>query len=377
MTLIVPDDGSPEPRTHALVIGVGRYRHLPGGGEEVPQALEHVGLLKQLTSPPHSAIAFAGWLREAGAALRAPLGSLDLLVSPAPAQPDVIPADMAAAPATMANIQRAYNEWRARCDRNEDNIAIFYYCGHGAEKAEQYLLAEDFGQNPLNPWLGAFAFDSTRLAFNASRAKTQCFFVDACRRLTSGMLVNEPNAMALEVQNLLAPECAFNLTMKASAKNEVALGPKRGVSYFTQALLRAFNGAAATQGPRGWIVETGPLAAHITAIMRLIKASEGFPQRCSSQVTDSTDLLAVQAPRVPVWLGCRPEQANPVAKLSCLRRDVVPHPPDEHEGGPWTFEVAPGMYIASASFAGDEFRPAQADVIAVPPLQRRELECGQ
>ena len=49
--------------THALVIGVGGYDHLPGGisDRRMPRATQF-GNLGQLTSPPRSAWAFARFL---------------------------------------------------------------------------------------------------------------------------------------------------------------------------------------------------------------------------------------------------------------------------------------------------------------------------
>jgi hypothetical protein len=242
MTLIFPDDRGNAPSTHALIIGVGGYRHIEGGADPRQQVVKHVGLLGQLTSPPRSAVAFAQHLIKTGDRLRAPLGSIELLISPAPSDPNPFPLGMNSEPATIANLRAAYGAWRARCDRNHDNVAMFYFCGHGVEKIEQYLLAEDFGDDPNNPWLGSFAFDSTRLAFHACRAATQCFYIDACRKVTSGMLQVRPSASPLETVQEDVAECLHDLTMKASARNTTALGPKKKPSYFTQALIKAFQG---------------------------------------------------------------------------------------------------------------------------------------
>ena len=89
MTLTVVDAG-PGPRTHALVIGIGGYEHLKGGaGTPLPNLLQY-GNLGQLTSPPRSALAIANALQSPELDWRVPLGTVDLLVSTAPGDPDSI-----------------------------------------------------------------------------------------------------------------------------------------------------------------------------------------------------------------------------------------------------------------------------------------------
>lgn len=198
MALIFPDNRGNSPSTHVLIIGVGGYRHLQGGTTPSQEVVDKVGVLGQLTSPPCSVIAFAQHLLSSHADLRSPLGSIDLLISPTPNDSQPFPVGINVGPATLNDIQTSYGVWRKRCNRHKDNIAIFYFCGHGLEKEEQFLLAEDFGANPNNPWLGAFSFTSTRLAFHGCLAETQCFFIDACRNITSAMLKSRPDAQGLE-----------------------------------------------------------------------------------------------------------------------------------------------------------------------------------
>ena len=379
MALVFPDTRGNTPSTHALVIGVGGYRHLRGGADERQQVIEqNVGKLNQLTSPPRSAVAFAQHLLDAKNNLRSPLGSIELLISPAPEDLDPIPAHMSAGLPTMANIRTAYAAWRERCNRHKDNIAIFYFCGHGLEKTQQYLLAEDFGADPLNPWLGAFAFNSTRLAFHACLAETQCFFIDACRNITPAMLRTQPNPPELEIVRDDISNCAFNLTMKASARNESALGPKRDTSYFTQALLKALRGAVASQGATGWNVETGQISAHITEILRTIKKSEGFTQRCPCEVIGNTVLLRIlETPKVNLNLACLPEDANQYVQLVFGRLGGTQIKFPAHQGAPWALYVDAGYYVAEANFQEGGFGNTKREIfVCPPPFRDYYLECG-
>lgn len=369
MSLLAPDDGSSEPRTHALVIGVGGYRHLQGGSEEHDQLLDHVGLLGQLTSPAHSALAVAEWLRHSTTRLHKPLGSLDLLLSVAPGQHLELPQDLAPG-ASREQIESAYNGWRDRCDRNAHNVALFYYCGHGLQKGEHFLLAEDFGANKNNPWLGAFDFDTTRLAFNACTARTQCFFVDACRKITSGMMQSKPQVTGLETVNHTQGDCEHSLVARAAARNEEAFGPPGGVSYFAQALLRAFQGAAARQSDSGWLVETSGIAAHLNDILQMMGRTGSVPCMANKRAP----LVEVDVPLVPIELSCRPDAANEVAKLSWWSVADSKHP-EERDRGPWSFQVKPGQYRAAASFEDPRFQTANAEIIATPPGQIHHLRC--
>lgn len=373
MTLIFPDDRSAEARTHALVIGIGGYRHLKGGADEKLEALErilkHVGLLEQLTSPPRSAIGVADWLCDDSTRLRAPLGSLDLLLTKSPADELALPAGVPAG-ATRAEIEAAYYGWRDRCERNASNVAFFYFCGHGLEKEEQFLLAEDFGANPRNPWSGAFAFDSTRLAFHAAMAKTQCFFVDSCRRLTSQMLTKRFVVSPLEPCDQVPTECEHDLTMKAAAGNKDAMGPPNEPSYFAQALLRAFRGAAARQRDVGWVVETSGIAAHLNDVLRMMGRPGSIPYTGNSRAP----LVDVDEPMIPMILGCTPTKANEIAKLSWIPvagQDL----PLTNKGAPWQLETRPGQYRATAEFDDASFQFAKADIIAMPPGDSLNLRC--
>ena len=147
---------------------------------------------------------------------------------------------------------------------------FFFFCGHGLEKSEHFLLAEDFG-DPANFWFNAFNFDATRLAFRSCVARTQLFFVDACRQVTSEMLLlNLDGIPPLEPPAYLSPDCDYNLTIKATAVNEKAYSKKNQPSFFTQALINGMEGQAARNSNDEWTVSTGALSSGITSLIRLV-----------------------------------------------------------------------------------------------------------
>lgn len=380
MTLVFDriDDGSGQ--THALVIGVGGYKHLFGGSDPKNQVIPQIGVLKQLTTAPRSAIAFAEFLIETQDQWRSPLGSVELLYSTPPEDDLQVPADFDAQGAAFAEIQEAYDAWRERCDKHQDNIAVLYFCGHGVEKEEQYLLAEDFGKSPGNPWLGSFAIDSTQLAFWACKAQTQCFFIDACREITDSMKEYDITVLPLETPNFSQPEADSTMIMKATAGRETALGPKKGVAYCTQALIRGFRGDAADQDGSGWVVRSGIISDRITRILRRVKNDQAFRQRCPCEVTKSTELLRLPDGVIPkLWLEvvCEPEEATSRARLSCTQLTLPGQPAAQQHtsvGEPIQKEVEAGTYVARSEFDDGEFLGAHDMYPASPPDFKIRLE---
>lgn len=379
MGLIVADDHSAEPRTHALVIGIGGYPRLRGGLQESPEVIKKLGLYGQLTSPPRSAVAFANYLiktaqwwhsppsQEEDPRVPAPLGSLDLLVTKAPNDPISHPPAINNQPiegATFDNIQNAYMAWKERGNRNPENVTVFYFCGHGLlNDGNDILLCEDFGSMAGNVYRHSIAFDESREVFYTCQAKTQLFFVDACRQIPRSELRSRPSVNYLEDPPLEPPEpCEFNLTMKAAAPKQAALGPRKLPSYFSQAVMRAIDGEASEPDtdPQSneWVVRTGTLADRITSIMRKIKKTEGYSQRCHSILINSGPFIRYLNPEVKLTISCAPKKANNYARLICqdANADAAPM---ESPASPWMLKVPPGLYAAESRFDSGEYQPGR------------------
>lgn len=331
----------PTPQLHAFIIGIGGYRHVADGVEAKDAVVNQLGVLQQLTSPPKSALAFRDLLLNSTDQWQAPLGSIEFLLSPAPSDPNPDGDGQNFAPATFDNISASFNAWKNRCESHEDNIALFYFCGHGVEKGSQYLLPDDFGKNEVNPWMHCISFDSTRLAFHQVKAKTQIFLVDACREITPQMLTRDLPENPLMIPEI-SPECQFNLTIKAAARSKVAMGPKNQPSYFTQALLKVFQqGALAKKtGNNTWVVNTGRIAAEINDILKSIQNTEDFKQRCNSEINESSDVFTLNAtPLVDVSISA----ASNVIPF-CEKLPNGPRTQRENHDAPWQFNTEAGIY---------------------------------
>jgi Caspase domain len=365
------------PQTHVLAIGVGGYRYLYGGDrfDETPvgDRLRFRGL-RQLSSPPRSALAFAAWIRGTDPnRWKAPLGTIDLLVSPAPGEPELA---SGLRRASLTNIRDAFIQWYRRCNTDSGNVAIFYFCGHGLQAGDQLLLAEDFG-SPDDEWR-AFAFETTRLAVERCRAQTQCFFIDACREVTSLTLETPSNAVGpLRAPRVKDPiRCRHHLTIQASAYNAQAFGAERDTSHFTRALLRAFNGGAAVNTENGtWAVDTGAIAVRIYPLLGMDDNQDGEQQRPDVVVSEPTALLWLTGPpNVAFTLDCDPSEAVAVASLAC---EQMPGGPrivrDQRAALPWDVELTAGIYQVEAGFDNSDYQSASALVTMEPPATRRRL----
>ena len=255
-------DGS-TPQTHALVVGVNDYPHLLNGSlhDEEPAAAT-MGL-RQLTSPVVSAAAVADWLTTGYINPDVPLGSIELLLSPPPA------GTAAGDGATMENIKTGFDAWFGRCDQSPDNIALFYFCGHGLDAEVLVLLASDFGKSRSRLWENSIDFNGTFDAMGECRAKTQCYFIDACRSTPIELLRQRGRVAA---QPLRSPTTLSfpprDAPVYLATPFGQKAGPANGVSFFTAALLACLGrlGAARRVGT-DWVVTTASLRTALPVLM--------------------------------------------------------------------------------------------------------------
>jgi hypothetical protein len=195
-TVYTSQEAARDPRavgTHVLIVGVGEYPSLLGG--DPTRSLDDPMSLKQLSSPPESAKALASWFlgRQGGASPApagfhnpgAPLVTVEMLLSPGQTytRPDGTPVPVEAA--TRANIARRFDFWSERAAAHADNVAVFYFCGHGVMGANDYLLPADFGVvSRRNPWADAIDISETARAMRRLGSGPLYFFH---RRLPAGV----------------------------------------------------------------------------------------------------------------------------------------------------------------------------------------------
>lgn len=371
MTYLDRKSANSGPRTHAIVIGVNAYPHLLGGNSSLSSATMGLG---QLTSPVLSAHAFASWVETKLNNPDAPLDTIELLLSPDTSTAGHVPPSVARA--TMQNIKDAFGRWYQRCDLFEANVALFYFCGHGLEPRELILLPEDFGSNPLDIWDTAVDMTRTYYGMAECKARTQCYFIDACREqpieaLAPMGVVPRP-LKAISSTSLPYRVAPF---MKSAPLTQRAFGLSGNKSYFTSTLLDCLNGFAATDfDGRWWHVTTDSLLPSINRCLERVRLPDGRTLRCSPTGGEQNGVSSIHrfAGSAPVLarIACYPPSAMREADLFLHPREGSPHQRSSKGSDPWDTVITSGIWGVEARFpeSGCPWRTTSLDEqLAYPP----------
>jgi hypothetical protein len=362
---LVHDVPQPGPCTHALVIGVGRYAHLPGGkGTQLPDPQG----LGQLTSPPESARAFAHWLISSHVDPDHPLATVRLLVSEAGNGRAFVNASTQVQhqldPANIDTIEAAVGEWKAAGDQRPDNVLLFFFCGHGLGNGSVLaLLAEDFGAKPNNPLDGAIDFAAFRAGMNRCAAQQQVYFVDACRSLAEilqfgGGVVGRP----LVLPSVLAKK-KLQPTYHSTLIGEQAHGEVKKPSHFTKALLAGLAGTATDKHAGTWRVTTTRLQDAIQTHL----ARNGHPPFAPADDLSRFLLNAIPDPQVPVFVECDPADGRAVSSLEVLRANQVVNQCAAPAPKPWLLSLSAGRVYSFRARPQAPWKDVTRDEEAVIP----------
>lgn len=372
MTIVFEAVPLPAPAVHVLAIGVGRYPHLVGGDQTT--AANPLGL-KQLTSPPVSAKAVIDWFLAPSLTAGAtgfcnpvtPLGSVEGLVSAAaPVTIATLNGPVALEAATRESIQAAFGRWLKRVQQNEANIGVFYFCGHGIMVASHYLLAEDFGVDPDQPWAKAFDISTTCQAVEREVKGTVYYFIDACREVARDVaLTLGANPTALKALNLQKPVVrTATVVIEATGEGKLAFATNNEKSRFTTALLTAMSGycGVAMAGKKSWIVDGEVLSSAVRALLdKENKVSTS--KQVSGQKTEGSSMPLLRLgkpPLVQVELDLNPSSFRAIARmylLSAAGKEVFQDKIDNV----FRIEVPRGMYCVGAQASKEEFKPVQLE----------------
>lgn len=307
MTLIHDRDPAGAPATHALVIGIGAYPWLLGGTEQGDAALaEGMG---QLSSPPVSARAIADWLVGSHADPGAPLATVDLLISDGSGDQTYLGSvgeAMQVEPPDKAAMVTAIRAWRARCDENLGNLALFFFCGHGVGRGfDLALLARDYGSEPEQPFEHSIWFEGMKEAMRSCAATRQLFFVDACR-------VHSPNLIgdyAARLDSVMRVRTPFTAGLRqsvyyATTSGAPAFGRQGRPSLFTENLIKGLEGLGANDNRGEWWVETTGLQRALTGLADEFAGEEdrGLQAPTSGEQVSFDFQRLAAPPVVPLYL---------------------------------------------------------------------------
>ncbi len=367
-------DDTAGPGTHVFVVGVGAYPHLKDGVGPINPLHREMG---QITSPPISAMAMLEWVDRTLNNPQAPLKSIEVLISQ-PGAANYTDANGLAQqidPATWANFEAAVAAWFNRANTDPENVAMFYFCGHGiGDGVNTHLLLGDAGASP-DLLRHALHVDAFRVAMGGCAAQKQIYLIDACRTVDLATVLNPyvPAQSGLPPGNVLQMFNGWNPVLHSARKGEPAFGTPGEVSDFTKALLQGLTRCAVFQPyGRDWAVSPQELQKAIAA---LLDDFSGKPQCPADGIAGVGFQLHVLpgAPEVVVHVALDQDHANSSAEISYTATGQTVIRPDKAH--PWRTFMPYGQCSVQASFAPPStLTAAPVQTFLVPPFQNILLE---
>lgn len=362
------------PGTHVFIIGVGDYPHLKDGSKVA--AADHRGM-GQITSPPVSALELLKWVDTTLNNPDAPLRSIEVLISQVgqAEYTDTNGLHSQIDRPTWDNYEDAVAVWHQRANSHPENVAIFYFCGHGlGDGVNTHLLMEDAGRS-AQLLRHALRIGDLRLAMRGCAALKQIYLVDACRTVDLATVL-DPSQIGLSGLpniNLLKPFKGESPVLFAAQVGEQAFGAPGQVSVFTQALLHGLNRSGVYQpNGRHWAVSPQQLQRAIAALIDDFSGASHCPADGISGIGFQLHVLT-QAPEVIVHVSLTNNAANDSAQLSCTTpSNRIVRPDLAH---PWRTFVPHGPCSVEATFgAAAPYTVAPVHVHIFPPFQNITLE---
>ena len=392
MTLITPKEKiSNQPQTHVLIISVGRYIHLNGGSS--PSPLDNPMGMGQLYSPPVSGRDFANWIENEYNNPASPVGSIEFLISDHNYHKYKTKneEEKNIEKATLNNVEKAFMRWYERCNSNPNNIAIFYFCGHGIEKNNLALLLEDFGEDyDKNKKLfkNSINFQANRLGmFTHCQAQTQLYFIDACRKTGDNKIKRTNDDLATTfIPGEIGRVCENTLTIMASESGQAAYGRIGKTTLFTRSLIESLDkwgcdfyeeqelydridrtNLEENYKEGAWVIDTQYLFYSVKATLeRLIKEDlwmqndpEVLRQRCDRDMPPKGSVLIhlrTTPIEIPISIAVKPYQARKRVKLTL--ENTNPEYSREHEPSPqiWKTNICAELYTLKGNFELQEYQ---------------------
>lgn len=346
-----------EPQLHAIVIGVGAYPHLKNVARRFG--------LQPLDSPAKSAVSIAAWLRDRYPELNKQrgLGSIELLTS----SPSGASVEGAAQP-SLHNIRKACKRWAMRSKAHKDNLAVFYFCGHGLYAGSHFLLADEFGNSETdNVW--SEAIDFQQFASEAGKYGINRFvaFVDACAQLPA-----DPSE-SIRGDTLLAAtppgeHSALNASYFAAEGGSLAYGLREDTSVYSGVIVSCLEGLAAVNCDSVWKIDAASLSSALLRVMRQKAHQNGMTFDPGQEIYDydGSTLFEVQTPQVSVCIQHIGVDKKVADKTTIeLTKGLAKFEVKASEPKPLRIHVPPGEYSVAAYTDASR---VETNFLLVPPV---------
>lgn len=377
--VIYKDQGildSRQPATHAIIIGVGEYFHLPGGSSEIKTSAH--GGLRQLSSPPESAKAITDWLLDEFHNPDKPLATVSLLVSEKSGDyiysHSKLIAPVTIKPATYENVKKAVREWKNFGDRSEDNLTLFYFCGHGVARglSGMTLLLSDYGASDDMPMEGAIDFEALHRGMSQCAASEQCYFIDACRQVSTIATETTETGQSIiqDNQNRSYNSDWKTATFYSTLAGEAAYGRKDKPSLYTEALINGLKGMGSNNrnGNGIWKISTNDLSIAIHQGL----ATQGDRVKIPSFHLSYFEFHELKNdPLALAIVYCDPKDKNNQATLYCRQNqnEINKRSPAEIN---WEVIVPYGRYDFVAEIGNKQMQKLME--LIVPPYREIKIE---
>lgn len=360
------------PRLHALVIGVDAYDHL---GLGVPKPSNLLSGLAPLTIAVPAARNIARWLESEYHNPDCPLGSIELLLAPGETLKRKDGSDAAIDKSTMANIETAAAAWYRRCNANPQNIAFFYFAGHGISPGVgRYLLPADFGNPDLpDDWKNCIDAAGFQVGMNKCRARHQYFFLDACRDAPIEALVQKhPHGNPLIGGADFEDNVELSADYAAAAEGRQAYGKDGRGTFFSEALIMCLNGIGASRrgGKKTWRVDAASLSNGLVNVMNLIAERENLPLSCDCRMQKPVSLHFPNLGQVLVRVNCLVEGMKQESNITLIQGNTVKNSPPG-EPRPWIESAISGDATITVKYAN--FPEEIVNDLLIPPVYDLEL----
>lgn len=357
--------------THVLLVGCGAYPNLAAAG---------YGALQPLTSPKLSVKALADWFLSgidgmpAGQELppeqafynpEAPLGSLAMLTSPSDSYVTPSGIDVPCTRPTLLNIRDEYIRWIDRLGDNPDSRGVFLFCGHGiSDGLSQFLVADNFGEDPHDPYSAVFHASNTFQATIRKTAATLYFWIDACMELSEDLIVEIGEPRPLIPGKRVGPAKTTEWSvLRATTTNRLAYAPVGNASTFLTGLLQALRGHCGTQryGNPNYGVGASELRQATAAFMKLAQGSISPNERQKlgdgggEGDLDISLHFQTKRPLVLVEMDVYPMGYRPIARAFMENASAV-REQKRLAAGPVQFIKEQGEWTYGASADNNEFQ---------------------
>lgn len=309
--------GPPEasgPGTHVLAIGMQNYPHLAGGQSHVAGRFEGMG---QLPSAARSARAVVGWFLEHFTNGDQPLASVALVLSePGPAMFSHarLPGPVTGLPrGSVQEAMAAIKAWARRAASHPDNLAVLYFCGHGVSfAAGQLLLCSDFAASPGSDYQASINLSNLTAALGTRRPRQQLILADCCREPVhvAQSIVGQVNLGQAVLDPVFGhAKSSTRLSAHTSTSDmSKAFGRRSGLTFFAEALIKAFDGGGVQSDMGDWVGTLGLQAALAAYVLRASRAAK-VEQEPEIYRYGRFKLHKPQVVGVPLHVACEPRDA--------------------------------------------------------------------